>query len=260
MGLFSNIKKYKSAYKNYITVAFEANRKKNRIILSMKNGKRAIWNYEKTNLYTLSTFYPESSKNIDFYTFEDTKLPNCINFRYKTGPLMMCGLDNDDDFADVFIFERLSFLTTKNEDILCISEDNGESFIYFSINDYSTNNESKIFGINPNKENANKNLKINDIEKRIKLLNYEYKNGSDIKLKTIMNENNINSGYLFIDSRNSEDKILEEENEILKKFSKIQIKVYNKNNLLKVKLENAGFKLNTVKNPHNEILYLNAEI
>ncbi len=260
MQLFSDIKKYKSAYKNYIAASIDVSRKKNRIILSLKNGKRAIWNYEKTYLYTLSTFYPDSSKNIEFYTFEDTKLPHCINFKFKTGPLMMCGLDNDNDFADVFIFDRLSFLTTKDKDILCISEDNGESFMYFSINDYSKSNKNKIIGINPRKEIVGKNLKVNDIEKRIKLLDYEYKDGSDIKLKTIMNENNIDSGYLFIDSKSSENKILEEENETLKKFSKIEIKVYNNNYLLKVKLENAGFKVDTVKNPHNDILYLNAEI
>ncbi|WP_175266928.1 hypothetical protein [Acidiplasma cupricumulans] len=38
---------------------------------------------------------------------------------------MMCNLDSDPDFSDVFIFDRLSFLTGNNPDVLIISEDNG---------------------------------------------------------------------------------------------------------------------------------------
>ncbi|KJE49993.1 MULTISPECIES: hypothetical protein [Acidiplasma] len=253
MGFLENYRICKHAYKNAFAVAREITAKKDRIIVNAIPNRRAIWNHEKAMLYAICKYYGQCGKNLDFFTFEDTKLPDCINFKYKYGQLMMCNLDSDPDFSDVFIFDRLSFLTGNNPDVLIISEDNGDSLLYAALN-----TSGKIYGINHNK-NAVKNLNINEVDRRIKFINCEYSDGKNIKLSEIFEKYCNDADYVYIDAKTCENKFLSEENDSFEKIKRIAVKSYADPEVVKAKLEKYGFTASITKNAHNKFSYIYGE-
>lgn len=181
-------------------------------------------------------------------------------FEYPLGEVLM-----------VFVREDYAFLGVENETVIDIGANIGDSSIYFALN-----NAKKVIALEPYPYSYNialKNIKNNDLQDKIILLNagygqdgtikvdYDFKNtagsnlrsftdGMDIKilsLKTLLSDYQIDKAVLKMDCEGCEYNLLKEDNDTLKKFKRIQIEYHYGYEKLKDKLEDAGFTVTYTK-------------
>ncbi len=241
MGFLKLYKQYKIAYKNPFHVAFDRVRNKQHIKIIAKNGKSSYWNGDKVDLYALAVNNNLASNDIDFFTFENSQIPHCINFKYKYAQFMVCNIDQSSNFFGIFFGDEYKFLEPENENVIDIGTNIGDSSIYFTLN-----KARKVIALDkPFYEIASKNIKTNDLEDRITLLNNSY--GNDITLKDIINKYKFDTAVLKMDSSDGEKALLNEEENTLKTFKRMQILCHNDYNELKNKLENYGFTVTVEK-------------
>ncbi len=231
---------YKKAYKNYIHVKLDLATKKEHIKIIAKNGKNSFWNRQKTYLYALCVENELCNGNLDFFTFENSIVPGCMNFKYKSGQLFMCNMDQNHNFLGTFGANEFAFLKVADEIVLDIGSKVGDSPIYFTLN------EAKNVISVPEEsfqDILTKNIKANDLEKRITISSATYCGGKkDLSLKELAEKYKIDSGVLKIDGENSIKKLLSEDNESLKIFKRIQILHEGSYGEIENKLKDAGFK------------------
>jgi len=251
--------RFKTAYKNYISVMWNLWRGKNKIKVIFQNGNsiyishNLVWSYSELLI----------NKNTHIY---DLNLDsNSIKFTYNVKTITMEG--GTGGVGDVFGSEGYAFLNVENEIVIDIGANIGDSPIYFALN-----NAKKVIALEPYPHSYNmalKNIKKNNMEDKIILLNagygkdgtikikpdFENTTGSDLKsfndgidikvlsLKTILNDYNIDNAVLKMDCEGCEYNIINEDNNILKKFKRIQIEYHYGYEKLKDKLEDAGFNV-----------------
>ncbi len=263
--IIKDISRHRSAYKNYIGVIYRILRNKYPINVVLKNGDTKILN-NRIEVYTTSLRLDK------FFHVEN----NCvIIFKYNKKIQFFDAISNGDLYG-IFHEYDYKFLPVKNKIVLDIGANIGDSAIYFAIN-----NASKVIALEPYQNNfeiAKKNISINNFDKNIELLLAgcsgkssfirldsdkgtpqtrlrESKTGAQIPLHSLeylVEHYDIESGILKMDCEGCEyDSILETPNKILKKFSHIQVEYHYGYKNLKVKLEQAGFSIETTKPSFN---------
>ena len=255
--------RYKIAYKNYISVMWNIWRGKNKIKVILQNGNSRYLNH--TLLWDYAVLI--ANKNVNIYDLPSDS--NGIKFTYKGKSITL--EHGVGDISAVFGNEEYSFLDAQNEIVVDIGANIGDTSIYFA-----SNNAKKIIGIEPypySYNMARKNIKKNNLEDKIILLNagygedgtvkvnpnFENSIGSDLKsfnegmnikilsLKTLLNDYHIDNAVLKMDCEGCEYNLLKEDNDTLKKFKKMQIEYHYGYEKLKEKLEDAGFTVTYTK-------------
>lgn len=253
------INRYKMAYKNYISVMWNVWRKKDKIKVIFQNGNLSYLNWELIWNYAQNYDQIIKNKNIDdLYFFKN----DGVKFYYKGRDMIFEGIG---DVIAVYINEEYSFLNVENEVVLDIGANIGDTSIYFVLN-----NAKKVIALEPYPNSYNialQNIRRNNMEDKIILLNAGYgqdgvlkvdpdfKNtiGSDLKLfnngidirivslKTLVNEYQIDKAVLKMDCEGCEYNLLNEDNDTLRKFKRIQLEYHYGYEKLKEKLEDCGF-------------------
>ncbi|WP_337860196.1 hypothetical protein [Ferroplasma sp.] len=240
MSLTKSSGMYKKAYKNYRHVLLDIATKKEHIKIKAQNGKDSFWNRQKTYLYALCAENELCNGNLDFFTFENSIVPGCMNFKYKSGQLFMCNMDKENDFLGTFGADEYAFLKVEDEIVLDIGSKVGDSPIYFTLS------EAKNVISVPEENYLDillKNIKANDLEKRIIVSSATYCGGNkDLSLKELGVKYQIDSGVLKLNGKNSINKLLSEDNESFKIFKRIQILIDGPSEEIVKKLQDAGFK------------------
>ncbi|MCL4453632.1 hypothetical protein [Ferroplasma sp.] len=245
MSLTESIRRYKMAYKNYRHVMLDLATKKEHIKIIAQNGKDSFWNMQKTYLYSLCVENGLCNSNLDFFTFENSLVPGCMNFKYKSGQLFMCNMDQNHNFLGTFGANEYAFLHVADENVIDIGSKVGDSPIYFTLN------EAKIVIAVPEEsfyDPLSKNVKANDLEKRVLVIRSTYCNGkNDVSLKDLMAKYKLDSAVLKVDGAASIKKLLSEDDDSLKMFKRIQILYEGSPDEIKNRLEAAGFKVSLQK-------------
>ena len=261
--VFNDISRYKNAYKNYISVIYRILRNKYPINVVLKNGEtRSLQN--RIEVYTTSLGLDK------FFHVEK----NCVIISKNNKEIQFIDAISNGDVSGIFLEDDYKFLPVNNKIVIDIGANIGDSAIYFA-----TNNASKVIALEPypnNFEIAKKNISLNNLDKNIEILlagcsnksgfihlDYdkvtlqtglqESKTGVKVPLFSLSNlveKYEIESGILKMDCEGCEyDSILETPNQILQKFSHIQIEYHYGYKNLKEKLENAEFSVQMTK-PH----------
>ncbi|MEM0140061.1 MAG: hypothetical protein QXZ44_05570 [Ferroplasma sp.] len=241
MGLLGSYRRYKKAYKNYMRVMLDLISNKQHIKIIARNGKSSFWNQQKTHMYSLYIDNNLEGGSLDFFTFENSVIPGCMNFKYKSGQLFMCGMENNHNFLSTFGADEYLPLKVAGQYVIDIGSNVGDSPIYFTLNEA----ENVIAIPAPSFfNNMSQNIKVNDLEKRVNVINGTYAGKeNDIVLKDLLNKYKIKSAVLKIDDINSIAKLLNEDNDTLRVFSRMQILYSGNEAAVKEKLESAGFKV-----------------
>jgi FkbM family methyltransferase len=245
MSMLKSSSMYKKAYKNYRHILLDIATKKEHIKIIARNGKDSFWNRQKTYLYALCVENELCNDDLDFFTFENSIVPGCMNFKYKSGQLFMCHMDEEHDFLATFGANEYSFLKVEGEIVLDIGSKVGDSPIYFTLN-----GAKNVISVPEENyyEILTKNVKANDLEKRIVISNATYCGGKkDLSLKELAEKYRIASGVLKLNSKNSINKLLSEDNESLKIFKRIQVLIEGPSEELEKKLQSVGFKTHIQK-------------
>ena len=122
--------RYKTAYKNYISVIWNLYRGKNKIKVIFRNGNsnciggKLVWNYAKliTNKNVHISDLPLDSSGITF-----TYNGKSITLEGGIGAI-----------GDVFGLEEYGFLKVENEIVIDIGANIGDTSIYFALNNAKT--------------------------------------------------------------------------------------------------------------------------
>ena len=254
-------KRYKILYKNYLSVMWNIWRGKDKVKVILQNG-----NESSVSCYLAKKCVQLiDNKNIQIY---DLPLgSHDIKFTYNGKSISITLEDGTGAIGDVFAREEYSFLNVKNEIVLDIGANIGDSPIYFALN-----NAKKVIALEPYPYSYNialSNIKKNDIEDKIILLNAGYgqdgtinvnpdfvntgcsdlksfDDGMDIKifsLKTLLSDYNIDKAILKMDCEGCEYNLLKEDNDTLKKFKRIQIEYHYGYKRLEQKLIEADFEV-----------------
>jgi FkbM family methyltransferase len=228
----------------------------------LKNGeKKVLKNYYEAYL---TSFEITNNYRIDGTIISIFK-PNLSKINIDIG-------NNNGDIYAVFFEEIYQFLPVKDQVIVDIGANIGDSSIYFAIR-----GAKKVIALEPLPKNhslAEKNIKNNNLENKIELFLSGCSNsnshifidpqkegaGTSINhseqklevplktLKTILNENNFEPTLLKLDCEGCEyDIILSSSDETLKKFSHIQIEYHYGYKNLKRKLELCGFNVSVTE-------------
>ena len=258
---------------HYLTYGYKEGR-----IPSLKfNPKSYIETYQDVKQSGINPLlhYILYGKNEGRKAFEDFNIKS-IQFKddilealYKEEKLILGGFKNRSgaadiyfDIASVFFYEDYKFLNVGNESVIDIGANICDSSIYFALN-----GARRVIALEPQPVLYNtgcNNIRLNNLDDKIVLLNAGYgevkinKNfkisignaSGDLSvysLKRLIEEFNIDEGILKIDCEGCEYNLLEESEEILKKFKQIQIEYHYGYNDLKKKLEDCGFSVNVTE-------------
>ena len=254
--------RYRIAYKNYINVMWNMLRRRSKIKVIFHNGDSS---YIRNDLVLA---YSKFSINNNIH-IKDLHLDmDNIKFTYNNKNITLEAEGLSPDIWSVFGLDEYSFLKVENQIVIDIGANMGDSPIYFALN-----NAKKVIALEPYPYLYNialKNIKKNNIDDKITLLNAGYgqdsnikldpdfenerggsalkafDNGIDIKtlsLNTILNDYNIDNAVLKMDCEGCEYNLIKEDNNTLKKFKRIQVEYHYGYEKLKEKLEDAGFNV-----------------
>ncbi len=198
--------------------------------------------------------------------------------QYKTGKvIIMHGLRDNGDIIDVFINEDYKFLEVKDRVVIDLGANIGDSAIYFALN-----GAKKIIALEPfyyTFSLASQNIKENHLEDKIELLNAGYgvdgeilvdedfrnntgtklrrsKAGKKIRvysLKSLAENYLLDKAILKMDCEGCEYNLLNEDNSVISKFSKIQIEYHRGYKRLVKKLKNSGFNVEYIKRDESKV-------
>lgn len=300
MTILGSYKRYKESYRNYISVLWNMYRKREFITIILRDGRKSKVNnaiaslltYSSKNILTMTEVldYYEHKKLESNQVFQLSLLINkgidlhkaliCLEenkISYKNSEIIIHGwlskgVTNNGDIIGVFIDEEYKFLNVKNEVVIDIGANIGDSPLYFALND-----AKKVIALEPYPYSYNyalKNIGINNMSSKIMLLNAGYgrdsemtvdenkitdlgtdlitsRNGKKIKiysLKTLINNYNLDDGLILkMDCEGCEYNLLNEDNETLRKFKRIQIEYHYGYEKLVDKLKECNFDLKYTK-------------
>jgi FkbM family methyltransferase len=268
MATVESYKRYKAVYKNYLSVMFNIYRKKDNIKVILKNGEIYYWNhsvasiYSSCNLLKLKNLKDYFNNKVDYF-----------EFKYNDKYVRLYGMkEGNGDIPGVFVNNDYRFLNPENEIVLDIGANIGDSSIYFALA-----NAKRVIALEPYPYSYNfalKNVNINNMNNKIMLLNAGYGFDSEIKvdenkvtnadsslimsekgksiklfsLKSLISNYNLNDGLLLkMDCEGCEYNLLEEENDALKKFKRMQIEYHYGYEKLIEKLDECGFNVKYTK-------------
>ena len=248
--------RYYKHFKNFFSVSIRVIINKYPIHAVLKNGKNVILNgrFEVASI----------AAGFNNYTNDE----NILVIKNKLGTIKLLQGTQNGDPIGVFFEEVYKMFPVKDQTVLDVGANNGDSSIYFALK-----GAKKIIAIEPfpaNYELAKKNIELNNLQKIIDIDlagcsnkpgfitvdNKKSGGGASLtsastgtkiplfSLKNILEQNKLNSAVLKMDCEGCEyDSILNTDDEILKKFSTIIIEYhYGYQNLVE-KLENCGFQV-----------------
>ena len=235
MNIIAFYKKYKIGFKNYndikkvykhqikILIKLIVHSKKAKIILQDNEihcwSTGAIWFYG-----SLPNSFVESS-NVKEYL---DGLKDFLEFNYKNNKIKLYDvLNSGGSFKDIFLYEDHKYLDPENKVVIDIGTNIGDTAIYFALN-----NAKRVIALEPYPYSYNfalKNIKENNLEEKIILLNVGYGNDEEKNI----NINIIpNGGSSFIESKEGKN---------IKLYSlKTLINNYKLNNNLLLKMDCEG--------------------
>ncbi|MEM3844602.1 MAG: FkbM family methyltransferase [Candidatus Parvarchaeota archaeon] len=280
MRLAKIISEYRTVYSNWFSVLYQMYRIRNKVkdktnamIKIRLRGKNDALNapYHVVDSYVaaMTTSNPKiHNASIDnrllFFSYDN------YNLKFDLG--------NSDAFRGVFCDEEYNFLKVKGKDVLDIGANVGDTPIYFALK-----GAKKVIALEPYPYNFNlaqKNLQTfltnyPEFKDKIEIINAGYgedkiikidtsfipdgcsdlrenENGPDINLyslKTLVNKYNIVSGILKMDCEGCEYSLLNEDDEIIKKFFMIEIEYHYGYEKLVDKLRKCGYNIRYTE-PH----------
>ncbi|MHB8396205.1 MAG: FkbM family methyltransferase [Thermoplasmataceae archaeon] len=235
----------------------------------LENGKSFKWTWHKIWIYGgMKSDIQEASRldnsPVDLMLNDDVAK---FRFRYKGREVTLASGNQEYGDLDVFVKEVYSFLDCENEDVLDIGTNIGDSAIFFALN-----NAKKIIALEPyplGYNFAKLNVSDNNCGAVIELLNAGYGKdgvisldpgyrntlGSDLKeskngkqvpiysLKSLLSRYDLVSPVLKMDCEGCEYSILDEEEDVLTRFKRIQIEYHYGYERLMKKLQKAGFSV-----------------
>ena len=267
MNLSRKLTVLRKTFRNYLAVGWKLKvSKPDEIQVVLKSGlKCVLYRYQ---VYMLLEFVNkgEDADEVLKYMLQE-RIP------YKGSAIVMHGWvlpgnrDNG-NLLDVFINEDYRFLNVKDKDVIDIGASIGDSAIYFAYN-----GAKKVIALEPYPYSFNfavRNVKDNNLDEKVILLNAGYGKdgklvvddnlvsnaGMDLKdsekgksiriysLKSLLSEFNLNGNLMLkMDCEGCEYNLLNEEDQILANFSKIQIEYHYGYQRLVDKLRMAGFEV-----------------
>ena len=248
--------RYYKHFKNFFSISIRVIINKYPIHAVLKNGTRITLNgrFEVASI----------AVGFDDYTIND----EILVIKNKLGTIKLLHGAQNGDPTGVFFEEVYKMFPVKDQTILDVGANIGDSSIYFALK-----GARKIIAVEPfpaNYELAKKNIELNNLQKIIDinlagcsnksgfLTVDNKKSGGGVSLtssrtgtkiplfslENILEQNNLNSAILKMDCEGCEyDSILKTDDKIIEKFSTIIIEYhYGYQNLVE-KLENCGFRV-----------------
>ena len=265
--IISDILRYRKAFKNYVQVIYNTIKKKYPIRAVLRNGESLLLQ-NRIEVYTTSLGLRKyCTLDNDLVVLSTNGLTNSVKFHDAISNGDVCG---------VFLKEEYNFLPVSGKIVVDVGANIGDSAIYFA-----NKGASSIIALEPfpkNYETAKKNIELNQFSNKIKLymagcsskkgeLVVDAKNASSqselkksetgtkiplITLEEIIKQEQIDSAILKIDCEGCEyDIILNSPDEVLKKFTHIQIEYHYGYKNLKKHLEKHGFQVSVTKPSFN---------
>lgn len=280
MGFLEVVKRYKSAYKNYLYVMFILKIQAKNIDAVVK-GMAKSSTLPKINVVlkdgskeSLTPFLVWVGSVINTYNkTPNYTIRNIINdlkndcFIWRNQKIILHGLETNGTIDEIYFEDCYKFLNVKDEIVIDIGANIADSSIYFALQ-----GAKKVIALEPALypyKFAQKNIIANNLQNIIELLNAGY--GIDKKiyvdkkketgtgyilkettsgkqidiysLSTLINRYNISSAILKMDCEGCEYNLLTEDDNVLKTFKKIQIEYHYGYKNLKEKLEKCGFNV-----------------
>ena len=250
--MLKRIMPYYKLYKNWLTVLYSIYRKDDHIELKLRSGK--ILNIELSNVfdYTFENYYDFSGGYIKINKFK---------FKLSEDNSVYNG-----DIGATFIREDYKWLRPKGNIVIDVGANIGDSSIYFA-----SRGAFKVIALEPfpySYRLARENILNNGYGQKIVLLNAGYGKDSEItvedrvtgvgdelvqskegvrikifSLKNLLNIYSIDSALLKIDCEGCEYNLINEDDDTLHRFKRIQIEYHYGYERLKRRLDEAGFKL-----------------
>jgi len=245
------LKPYYELYKNWFYVLYNIYKKKEIIIIKLRSGELKYIELNDIFDYTFKNYYRTSNGYIKF---------NNLKFKINDGNTDLY----NGDIGAVFIREDYKWLRPKNCVVIDVGANIGDTSIYFAMK-----GAKKVIALEPYPYSyrlAKENILNNGYNNKIVLLNAGYgrdgtmnvedkitgtgniltqaEHGIKINifsLKTLLNDYKIDDAILKMDCEGCEYNLLNENNDTLRKFNRIQIEYHYGYEKLKNKLEGAGF-------------------
>mgnify|MGYP000058196357 FL=1 len=288
-GFFNGLKNkltwfnlYRKTYSNYLDIILKEFQKNYPIRGILRNNQIKILNSkDEVALYALLGIY----KNVIYNEKNDYASFDLSLFDYDLKEITTYGIKQNLDTLLAFNTGTYEHLPVKDKVVIDIGACTGDTSIYFAIR-----GAKKVIAIEPypkNFEMLKKNIEINKLENLIDIklsgcasnsseitldpnfdstmrsnLN-EVKDGIKIPLISlldILKIQNFTNGILKLDCEGCEyDIILNTPEEIIQKFTHIQIEYHNGYQNIKQKLESCGFKVNILKIENTKLGHILAE-
>jgi FkbM family methyltransferase len=261
------LKIYKKEYKNYFIVLLKLYFKRRKSLQDMtkvilRDGTVHTWTFLNVYQYPIFVPYIKKSNVVDFFDGKSEYL----SFNYGDTKLIFYGAKNYGDIVHVFGSEDYKILKPENEIVVDIGANIGDSPIYFALN-----KAKHVIALEPYPylfNLANQNIKVNNLNDRITILNSGYGKESEIvkvpekreeitglvlvssnkgkevklySLEMLINEFDIKEAVLKMDCEGCEYNILNEDDDVLKKFKRIVLEFHYGYKNIESKLRNAGF-------------------
>ena len=236
----------------------------NKIKVKLRDGQIKYMDLSQILDYTGRNYYKEYLK-----VMSDNG--DITSLKYKDKHLNFYGAKNNGDIIEVFFNDDYKFLSSNNQIVLDIGANIGDSSVYFALN-----NAKMVIALEPQPYSYNlakKNINVNNLSDKIILINAGYGLDSEIKvddkisgvgskltpsqngknipiysLKTIVNNYNLNGDLLLkMDCEGCEYNLLKEDDNILRKFKKMQIEYHYGYVKLEKYLLNCGFSVKHTK-------------
>jgi len=269
----------KKTYRNYIYVilCLILNKQLVRIILR-GNNKQFLW----TNLQVRNYL---NASNLEYGKDSNAKLDpenDLIEFTFDKHRLMFYGILENGWVYNEFLNFEYKDLDFKGKTVLDIGANTGGTSIYFALN-----GASKVYAIEPMPKTFSllrKNIEVNNLlDKIVPILigigrkgnvildsnvsglgaqiptSYESQNstsGENIEIKSLkdlINELNIEEYVLKMDCEGCEYSLLNEENDVLRRFRSIELEFHYGYKNIKEKLMNAGFSTRIISNEKSRL-------
>ncbi len=248
------LKPYYKLYKNWVYVLYSIYRQNDKIKLKLRSG--AIEDMELKDVfdYTFKNYYDITGGYIKI---------NNLKIKLNEGNTDIY----NGDIGATFIREDYKWLKPSNHVIIDIGANVGDTPIYFI-----SKGATKVIALEPfpySYRLAKENILNNGYNDKIVLLNAGYGKDSEVNvedkltgtgdeltpskeggikikvfsMKTLLDTYNLNSALLKMDCEGCEYNLLNEGNETLRRFERMQIEYHYGYEKLKNKFEEAGFKV-----------------
>jgi len=264
-GPINDLRSYRKVYQNYLNVILNKRKNNYPIKAILRNGK--ILTIENIPQLRITRWAQENN-----YEFQN----ELLIIKKKDFPeIKLYDWKENGDISGVFFEEQYNSLPVRNQEVIDIGANIGDTSIYFALR-----GAKKVISVEPSPKNfqsAKKNVELNELSNKIEIimagcsdkegsisisadksgifysLEHDVRNKINVPLITleeILKNVNALPCILKIDCEGCEyDTILSATKETLSNFSHIQIEYHFGYKNLKKKLERCGFDVNITK-PH----------